>query len=220
VANQVYSLAFSYYCKGTVLTLQGDVTKGIAILERALNLGRSWTLPLVLPLIGISLGHAYCLADRTDEAIALLEETERDGSTMHRLGGHAMILVRLGEAYLRGARMADAERTCRRALLLSRKQGEYGYEAYALRLLAELEVSDPSPLDQSETNYREALKRAEEFNLRPLAAHCHLGLGRRYKSAGRRESAEQHFATAAALFEKLDMQTWTEQAQSQLASPT
>jgi tetratricopeptide (TPR) repeat protein len=217
-ANHVYSLAFSYYSKGTVLALQGEVSQSIAVLEQSLNLCRSWTLPLMLPLIGISLGHAYCLADRADEAITLLEETEREASTMHRQGGYAMILVRLGEAYLRSARMADAERTGRRALLLSRKQGEYGYEAHALRLLAELGLSDPSPLDESETNFLEALRKAEEFDLRPLAAQCHFGLGKRYRSSGQSGNAEQHLKTAAALFQELGMQSWSEQAQSQLAS--
>ena len=217
-ANQVYSLAFSYYCKGTVLALQGEVVQSIGVLEQALNLGRSWTLPLVLPLIGVSLGHAYCLADRADEAIALLEETEREGNTMHRLGGHAMILVRLGEAYLRGARMADAERIAQRALLIARKQREYGYEAYALRLLAELGLGDLSPLDESETNFQQALQKAEEFDLRPLAAQCHLGLGKRHRSAGQSGNAEQHLKTAAAQFQQLGMQFWLEQAQSQLAS--
>jgi len=103
--------------------------------------------------------------------------------------------------------------------VLSRKQREYGYEAHALRLLAELGLGDPSPLDESESNFREALKKAEEFELRPLAAHCHLGLGRRYKSAGRRGAAEQHLNTAATLFENLGMPSWSEQARSQLASP-
>ena len=172
----------------------------------------------MLPLIGVSLGHAYCLADRADEAIALLEETEREGNTMHRLGGHAMILVRLGEAYLRGARMADAERIAQRALLIARKQGEYGYEAYALRLLAELGLGDLSPLDESETNFQQALQKAEEFDLRPLAAQCHLGLGKRHRSAGQSGNAEQHLKTAAAQFQQLGMQFWLEQAQSQLAS--
>lgn len=217
-ADHVYSLSFSYYSKGIVLALQGEVPQSIAILEQSLDVCRSWTLPLMLPLIGISLGYAYCQAGRADEAIALLEETEREASTMHRLGGHAMILVRLGEAYLGGARIADAERCGRRALLLSRKQGEHGYEAHALRLLAELGLSDPSPLDESETNFLQALRRAEELDLRPLAAQCHLGLGKRYLQVGQQESAEAHFTTAAGIFRELGMRYWLEQAQSLLAS--
>jgi class 3 adenylate cyclase/tetratricopeptide (TPR) repeat protein len=217
-ANHVYSLAFSYYGIGTVFALRGEVSQSIDFLEQGLGLCQSWTLPLMLPLIGTSLGHAYCLADRVDEAIVLLEETEREASTMHRLGGHAMTLVRLGEAYLRSARIADAERCGRQALLLSRKQGENGHEAHALRFLAELGMSDPSSFDESETNFLQALRRAEELDLRPLAAQCHLGLGKRYKSAGQTGSAERHLNTAAAQFRELGMRFWLKQAESQLAS--
>jgi class 3 adenylate cyclase/tetratricopeptide (TPR) repeat protein len=217
-AHHVYSLAFSYYGKGTVLALQGEVSQSIAVLEQSLEVCRSWTLPLMLPLIGTSLGHAYCLADRADEAIALLEEAEREATAMQRLGGRALMLVRLGEAYLRKRRIADAERCGRRALLLSRKHGEHGDEAHALRFIAELGVRDPAPLDESETNFLQALRRAEELDMRPLAAQCHLGLGKRYRQIGQQASAASHLNTAADMFQELGMQFWLEQAQSQLAS--
>ena len=217
-AHHVYSLAFSYYGKGTVLALQGEVSESIAVLEKSLEVCRSWTLPLMLPLIGTSLGHAYCLADRADEAIALLEEAEREATAMQRLGGRALMLVRLGEAYLRRRRIADAERCGRRALLLSRKHGEHGDEAHALRFIAELGARDPAPLDESETNFLQALRRAEELDMRPLAAQCHLGLGKRYRQIGQQASAASHLTTAAEMFQELGMQFWLEQAQSQLAS--
>ena len=205
-ANHVYSLAFSYYGAGTVLALQGEVPRGISVLEQGLELCRSWILPLMIPLIGTSLGHAYCLADRVGEAIVLLEETERESTKMLRMSGLAMTLVRLGEAYLRKLRAADAERCGRRALMLSRKHGERGHEAYALRLLAELGATDPPLLDECQTNFLQALRRAEELGLRPLAAQCHLGLGKRYRWIGQQASAEQHLNTAAALFAELGMQ--------------
>src|SRR5262249_11862555 len=147
----------------------------------------------MIPLIGTSLGYAYCLSDRLDEAIVLLEETERESVAMHRMSGLAMTSVRLGEAYLRKLRATDAERCGQRALLLSRKHGERGHEAYALRLLAELRATDPAIANACETNFLEALRRAEELGLRPLAAQCHLGLGKRYRGIGQRASAEQHF---------------------------
>jgi class 3 adenylate cyclase/tetratricopeptide (TPR) repeat protein len=202
-ANQVYSLAFSHYCLGTVLAFQGNVSRSIAALERSLEICHSWILPLMPPLIGASLGHAYCLAGRVDEAIVLLEETEAKSSAMNRLGGLAMILVRLGEAYLRGSRIADAQRCARRALSLSRKHGERGHEAYALRLLGELDAKEPPHLDESETNFLQALRRAEELNLRPLVAQCHLGLGRHYRSIHQQASAKQHLDAAASLFGEL-----------------
>jgi len=205
-ANHVYSLAFSYYGAGTVLALQGEELRGISVLEQGLELCRSWILPLMIPLIGTSLGYAYCLADRVGEAITLLEETERESTTMQRMSGLAMTLVRLGEAYLRKLRAADAERCGRRALVLSRKHGERGHEAYALRLLAELGATDPPLLEECQTNFLQALRRAEELGLRPLAAQCHLGLGKRYRWIGQQASAEQHLNTATALFAELGMQ--------------
>ncbi|MCP3471329.1 AAA family ATPase [Bradyrhizobium sp. CCGUVB1N3] len=206
VANHVYSLGFSLYGAGTVLALRGEAPRGISVLEQGLELCRSWILPLMIPLIGTSLGYAYCLSDRLDEAIVLLEETERESTAMHRMGGLAMTLVRLGEAYLRKLRAVEAERCGQRALMLSRKHGERGNEAYALRLLAELGATDPAHLDECQTNFLEALRRAEELGLRPLAAQCHLGLGKRYRWIGQQTSAEQHLNIAAAMFSELGMQ--------------
>ncbi len=205
-ANQVYSLAFSHYCLGTVLAFQGDVSKSITALEQSREICSSWILPLMLPLIGTSLGYAYRLADRVDEAISLLEETERESSAMHRLGGLAMIVVRLGEAYLRKSRIADAERCARHALSLSRKHGERGHEAYALRLLGELDITEPHHPNGSESHLLQALQRAEELDLRPLVAQCHVGLGKQYRHTGQQASAERHLAAASALFGELGMQ--------------
>jgi class 3 adenylate cyclase/tetratricopeptide (TPR) repeat protein len=212
-ANQVYSLAFSYYSIGTVLAFQGNASESITLLERSREICSSWFLPLMQPLIGTSLGHAYQLADRVDEAIALLEETENKSIAMRRLGGLAMILVRLGEAYLRKLRLADAKRCARGALNLSRKHGERGYEAYALRLLGELGIGDGPLLNESEASYLGALQRADELNLRPLLAQCHLGLGTRYRRIGQQASAERHLDTATNLFHELGMQfSFEEQA--------
>jgi tetratricopeptide (TPR) repeat protein len=205
-ANHVYSLAFSCYGAGTVLALRGEAPQGISVLEQGLELCRSWILPLMTPLIGTSLGYAYCLSDRPDEAIALLEETERDSTAMHRMSGLAMTLVRLGEAYLRKFRTVEAEQCGQRALALSRKHGERGHEAYALRLLAELGTTGPAHLDECQTRFTEALRRAEELGLRPLAAQCHLGLGKRYRWIGQQTSAEQHLNIAGVLFSELGMQ--------------
>lgn len=204
-ANHVYSRAFSCYGAGTVLALRGELPRGISVLEQGLELCRSWILPLMIPLIGTSLGHAYCLDDRVDEAIVLLEETERESTRMHRMSGLAMTFVRLGEAYLRKLRTAEAERCAQRALMLSRKHGERGNEAYAQRLLGEIGATDPPLFDACQTNFLQALQRAEELGLRPLAAQCHLGLGKRYRWIAQQASAEQHLDAAAALFTDLGL---------------
>ena len=54
---------------------------------------------------------------------------------------------------------------------------------------------------------------AEELGMRPLVAHCHLGLGRLYRRTGKREQAQEHLTTATTMFREMDMRFWLEQAE-------
>jgi hypothetical protein len=57
---------------------------------------------------------------------------------------------------------------------------------------------------------------AEELGMRPLVAHCHLGLGKLYRRTGKREQAQEHLATATTMYREMDMQFWLEQAEAEL----
>ena len=87
-------------------------------------------------------------------------------------------MLQLGEAYLWTGRLEEATRLAERVLALSRDRKERGNQAWALRLLGEIAVQrEPPETDQAEAHYRQALALAEELGMRPLQAHCHLGLG-------------------------------------------
>jgi hypothetical protein len=60
---------------------------------------------------------------------------------------------------------------------------------------------------------------AEELGMRPLIAHCHLGLGKLYQRTGKREEAQEHLATATAMYREMDMRFWLEQAEAELRRP-
>ena len=45
-------------------------------------------------------------------------------------------------------------------------------------------------------------------SLRPLMAHCHLGLGALYRRAGKRQEAREHITTAVTMFGEMDMRYW------------
>ena len=67
---------------------------------------------------------------------------------------------------------------------LAREHGERGHEAWALWLLGELECEPGlNPLRAAES-YGEALETATSLEMRPLVAHCHLGLGKLYGRMG------------------------------------
>ena len=40
--------------------------------------------------------------------------------------------------------------------------------------------------------------------MRPLVAHCHLGLGKLYAPTDKREQAHEHLTTATTMFRRMD----------------
>jgi Flp pilus assembly protein TadD len=69
----------------------------------------------------------------------------------------------------------------------------------------------------TEAHYRQALALAEALGMRPLQAHCHLGLGRLYGQIGRREEARVALTAAIDLYRAMDMTFWLPQAETVLA---
>ena len=119
----------------------------------------------------------------------------------------------LGEAHLMAGRLDEAHAQAERALALARAHQERGNEAYALRLLAEIRVRRRLPEgEDAEHLYRRAMALATELEMRPLVAHCHLGLGQLYREAGKRPEAEHHFTVAATMYREMDMRFWLERA--------
>jgi len=56
---------------------------------------------------------------------------------------------------------------------------------------------------------------ADDLGMRPLVAHCHLGLGKLYRRTGKREQAHEHFATATTMYREMEMQFWLEKAEDE-----
>ena len=71
---------------------------------------------------------------------------------------------------------------------------------------------------RADTYYREALALATELGMRPLIAHCHLGLGKLYRRTGKREEAQEHLTTAATMYREMDMRFWLAQAEAETAA--
>jgi hypothetical protein len=92
-----------------------------------------------------------------------------------------------------------------------------GSAAHALHLLGDL-ATYPDRLNAGggKAHYREALTLAEPRRMRPLAAHCHLGLGKLYRRTGDREQAQEHLTTATTMYREMDMRFWLEQAETEL----
>ena len=72
---------------------------------------------------------------------------------------------------------------------------------------------EPPEREPAQAHYRQALALAEELGMRPLLAHCHLGLGTLYAAISQREQARTVLSTAIALYRDMDITFWLPQAE-------
>jgi tetratricopeptide (TPR) repeat protein len=197
---------------------QGELPRAIPALERSLALCQSANFPRLFPVVAAILGMAYALAGRAPEAVALLDQALQHLATGSRVIFHAQVLTELSEALLLVGRVEEAGGLAGRLLTLSRTHPGRGYQAHASRLLGEVAMRRESPdLDQATAHYRQGLALAEEVGMRPLQAHCHLGLGTFYARTGQRQQAHAELSAAIDLYRAMDMTFWLPQAEVALA---
>jgi DNA-binding NtrC family response regulator/tetratricopeptide (TPR) repeat protein len=213
-----YTLANACAGVGGAYARRGDLASAIPVLERGLELCRSWTLSLWFPRVATSLGEIFVLAGRAGEAVVLLEQAEQQSRTMRVVRGRGPLLTCLAEAYLAAGRREAAVENVRGARELAREHGEGGHEAWALRLEGEIALrSDPCEFAAARARLQEALARATDLEMRPLVAHCRAALGRLHLRAGEREDAQRDLKGAAALYRELGMTLWLGEVETALA---
>jgi tetratricopeptide (TPR) repeat protein len=189
--------------------LKGEISHAVRLLERALSLCRDWDILVLSGTTAGHLGFVYVLSGRVAEGLALLSEGQESEKQYQTL-----IIAHMGEACLLTGRVDEAITFADRALNFARERGQRGYEAYALRLLGEIAAHPDSPdAEAAEGYWRRAMALANELGMRPLVAHCHLGLGKLCHRTGDRTKGEEHLATASTMYREMDMRFWLEQAE-------
>jgi tetratricopeptide (TPR) repeat protein len=167
----------------------------------------------VLMVVGPHIGHAYKTTGRIQEAVAALEEA-RDLAQGKNLSGLSRIVTHLADAYSLAGRTDEALQSGRLAVDLAHTHGMLGYEVWALYLLGEIHARIHGQRDAVQL-LSQALPLAERRGMRPVAAHCHLGLGKLYRRTGQREEAHEHLTTATAMYREMDMGFWLEKAEAE-----
>jgi len=213
-ANFSYTLAGAYFSLGYLNLHRGDLDAAQGWLERGLELCDTRDVPLQRTQMCAALGYAYAVCGRLVEARALLP---RIGAVTSGLFS-PWTIGWIGELHLSLASPQKAMHNAARELEWSRQHKARGREAWALHLKGKIEMVRPSgDLVVCEQAFRDSLTLALAHGMRPLEAHCYLGLGRLFASTGKQGSAREHLGTAVALMRKLDMGIWLEQAETALA---
>jgi tetratricopeptide (TPR) repeat protein len=209
----------AHACLGLLSLAQGDLEKAIRVLEAGLALCRtSGYWGGFLPAIAAGLGYAAALQGRLAEGGALLEEGLSESLRTGGLTGQAYRVAWRSEVCRLAGRYDEAWQHAHQALNLARQHKERGNEAHALHQLGAVHAhTDPPDVMQAEAHYQQALALAEALGMRPLVAHCHLGLGTLYAKIGRREHPHPELSTAIALYRSMDMTFWLPEAEAALA---
>ena len=215
-----FSLGLAFHGAGRLHLCRGDVQKAIAVLQRGHDLCRARVVGYWQPVICASLGLAYATDGRTAEAFPLLEQAVERLRAAQMMIYQSLFLTSLSEAHLLAGRMADATQCAAEALRVSSDRGERGMQAQAIRLLGEIGLHrDPVDVGEAEHRYQQALALATGLGMRPLVAHCHLGLGKLYRRTDKREQAREHLGTATTMYREMGMGYWLEKAEAEMREP-
>jgi class 3 adenylate cyclase/tetratricopeptide (TPR) repeat protein len=206
------SLVVALCFLGAAHLRRGDLGVAIPVLEHDVRHCQAADILTVLAWAAPCLGLAYALSGRGSEALPLLEQGLEHGAKV--TGDHAWQMGVIGEGYLAVGQVHEASMFAERSLRRSRGAQERGYEAWALRLLGEIAARRaPADVEEADGHYRQALALAEPRGMRPLVAHCHLGLGKLFRKTDKREQAREHVATATTLYREMGMTYWLEKAE-------
>lgn len=153
-----------------------------------------------------------------EEALASLAESEQLAEELANRdapgGARGTRLQVLGRACLALGRLHEAQTLGERAVEASPHQP--GYAAHAWHLLGDVAThADLFDAEHALGCYREALARAEPRGMRPLIAHCHLGIGRVHRRVGKRDQASEHLAMAETMYRDMGLSYWLGQAEAE-----
>jgi class 3 adenylate cyclase len=216
VANHPFSLCTAYFGVGHLHLTKGVIDKAIAMLEHSLETCRLWNLYQNVPRVAAALGYAYAVAGRRGEAMTLLtlanERAKAVGMVWRSLTGAQLI-----QGFLLIGKRQEAALLASRALESSRRHSQRSREALALYVQGEIaSAANPVDFENAEGSFRAANIISDELKMRPLLAHCNVGLGKLYRRAGDLRLAKEHLNDGVAMMRQMGMGLWLERAEAEL----
>jgi class 3 adenylate cyclase/tetratricopeptide (TPR) repeat protein len=217
--QHVFTIGWAYFAALMLHLVKGDWAQALSRVEHWTAMLRSANVAMHLPWavpasawVLAHLGEANEALNRVREGEQLLERQAARGIFGHRSWAYGavsracLLLGRLDEAGHLGDRAVDS----------SRRQP--GFMAHALHLLGDIATHpDRFDADRGAAHYREALALARRLGMRPLVAHCHLGLGKLYRRLGETEHASENLNAATTMYREMEMGFWLGQAEAEMA---
>jgi len=217
VTKHAHTIGWAQLTASKLHLLKGDWAKARDLLEKWINMPGTLDVAILLPWAVTSLAWTLAQIGDASEALSRLREGEEhlkrqevEGIFVHR--GWSYHAVARG--YLLLGRLDEARRLADRSIESSQRQP--GFAAHALRLLGDVATHpDQFDAESAAAHYRAALTLAKPRGMRPLAAHCHFGLGRLHRRTGNPGCARQHLTAAKNMYSEMDMGFWLTQVEAE-----
>ncbi|MGI9315703.1 MAG: adenylate/guanylate cyclase domain-containing protein [bacterium] len=203
-----FNLAHIYYDLGYFYQIKGETDNAVEALEMAMDYVREWSLTYLSPFIMGFLGHSYVHAGNIEGGTALLRQALSDYQAMGLGLFRSLVTVHMAHALYLGENLAEAQEVAEDGLALARKRGEQGHEAHALRQLGEI-CCHPNAMDleSAKSHFQSAMGLAESHSMRPMLAHCYLGLGQVAKHTNAQRDSQEYASKASGIFQELGIKS-------------
>ena len=217
VTKHAHTIGWAQLTASKLHLLKGDWAKARDLLEKWINMPGTLDVAILLPWAVTSLAWTLAQIGDASEALSRLREGEEhlkrqevEGIFVHR--GWSYHAVARG--YLLLGRLDEARRLADRSIESSQRQPNF--VAHARCILGDLAIH-PEYFDaeSAAAHYRAALTLAKPRGMRPLAAHCHFGLGRLHRRTGNPGCARQHLTAAKNMYSEMDMGFWLTQVEAE-----
>jgi class 3 adenylate cyclase/tetratricopeptide (TPR) repeat protein len=201
-------LMWSHWGAGMVMLLRGNAGEAAGIFNHLLNLCRAHDLDAYFSRVTAALGCAKARSGQVAGGLQLLQEAVSLDRSAEPRTTHAFALTALAEASLLAGDAEKALSGVTEALRQTEKYHERGEEAYARWLQATILSVSGEDFAVASNAFKDAAGLAAELGLKPLLAHCYLGLGDLDARCGGTRTRSDHRERGFMLLETLHMRQW------------
>ena len=199
--QHAYTISWALFANSILCLLKRDWPKASSLVENWIWTLRTGNVVMLLPWAIASSAWALAQTGDAKEALSRVRQAEQllgNQTTSGILGHRGWAYVAVGRACLLLEPFDEARHFGKCSVESLQRQPDP--LAHALYLLGDV-ASHPDAFD-AETgaaHYRQALAIAKQHGMRPLIAHCNLGLGQLYGRMGKSEHARENLSVATTM---------------------
>ena len=212
-----FSTAFMQATSGLGNLRKGELGTALKLLHEANTLVHDLHIQSIFSFVTSSLGHAYILSERPDDALPIIEEAVKPKNLDASIISSVYPLTALSEALRLNGKIVKAFETAEEALRIFRQTKERCFGAWTLLVMAKIQSEmESEQIEQARQTFQQAKDLAANLRMRPLLAHCCLEIGQFYKRNGELEKSRLELQKAIDLFRPLGMRFWLPKAEALL----